>query len=89
MILDDKTQQKPKIKYPCNWGFKIIGTNKEKLKACIFDIMAHRDYTCRDGNISKNGKFVTVNANCEVCSQEERDELFKAFRDHCDVKMVI
>ncbi|NOZ90800.1 MAG: DUF493 domain-containing protein [Epsilonproteobacteria bacterium] len=89
MILDDKTDKKPKIEYPCDWGFKIIGTDKEKLKACVSDIMAHRDYKCRDGNISKNGKFVTLNANCEVSSQEERDELFKAFQDHNDVKMVI
>ena len=89
MILDDKTTDKPKIEYPCEWGFKLIGTDKEKLKACIDDIMAHREYKCKDGNVSKNGKFVTVNTSCEVCSQEERDELFKAFSDHDDVKMVI
>ena len=89
MILDDKTTNKPKINYPCNWGFKIIGTDKEKLESCIFDIMAHRNYKCREGNISSKGKSISINADCEVSSQEERDELFKAFRDHCDVKMVI
>jgi putative lipoic acid-binding regulatory protein len=89
VILDDKTTNKPKINYPCNWGFKVIGTDKEKLESCIFDIMAHRNYKCREGNISSKGKFITINADCEVSSQEERDELFKAFRDHCDVKIVI
>jgi len=89
VILDDKTADKPKIEYPCDWGFKIIGTDKEKLKSCISEIMADRDYKCRDGNVSSKGKFVSMNANCEVCSEDERDELFKAFRDHCDVKMVI
>ena len=29
MILDDKTQDKPKIDYPCEWGFKIIGRDKD------------------------------------------------------------
>ncbi len=89
MILDDKTKEKPTIEYPCEWGFKVIGTDKEKLQKCIFDIMAYKDYKCRDGNISSKGKFISMNASCEVCSQEERDELFKAFQDHCDVKMVI
>jgi len=89
MILDKNTKEKPKIEYPCEWGFKIIGTDKEKLKECISDIMGEREYKSKDGNVSKKGKFVSMNASCEVCSQEERDELFKAFRDHKDVKMVI
>jgi len=89
VILDDKTISKPKIEYPCDWGFKLIGTNKEQLEACINQTMAHRDYECKEGNVSSKGKFISINAKCEVCSQEERDKLFKTFRNHCDVKMVI
>jgi putative lipoic acid-binding regulatory protein len=89
MLLDKNTKEKPKIEYPCEWGFKIIGTDKEKLKECISDIMGEKEHKCKDGNISKNGKFVSMNASCQVDSQEERDEIFKSFRDHKDVKMVI
>ncbi len=89
MILDDKTPERPKIEYPCEWGFKLIGTDREKLEACIFDIMGDRDYHCTMGNISKKGKFLAMNAKCEVCSEEERNAIFKAFSDHEDVKMVI
>jgi len=89
VILDDKTVDKPIIEYPCEWGFKIIGTDKKQLEKCVFDIMAHREYKCKDGNVSSKGKFVSMNASCEVCSKDERDKLFKEFRDHCDVKMVI
>ncbi len=89
MILDDKTKAKPKIEYPCEWGFKLIGTDRRKLQECVFDIMGEKEYKCRDGNVSKNGKFVTLNTSCEVCSKEERDRLFKAFQEHNDVKMVI
>lgn len=81
--------KKPEIYYPCDWGYKLIGTDKTKLESCIFDIMAHREYTCHIGNVSKNGKFVSMNASCEVASEEERNALFKAFQDHDDVKMVI
>lgn len=89
MILDANTPERPEINYPCDWGYKLIGTDRAKLEACVFDIMAHRDYKCHMGNVSRNGKFVSMNASCEVASQEERDELFKAFQDHADVKMVI
>ncbi len=89
MILDDKCKTKPDIKYPCEWGFKLIGKDKAALDAAIFDIMAERDYTCTEGNVSKKGKFLTLNAKCEVCSEEERNEIFKAFSEHDAVKMVI
>ena len=75
MVLDNNTTQKPQIEYPTRWGFKIIGKDKEHL--------------CSVGNASKNGKFHSYNASCVVENQEERDEIFKCFQDHPDVKMVI
>ena len=89
MILDDKTQEKPKIEYPTRWGFKIIGRDKEALKECIKEVMEDKEHLCSVGNSSKNGKFHTYNASCVVDSQEERDKLFKSFQDHKDVEIVI
>lgn len=89
MILDDKTQEKPHIDYPTQWGYKIIGNDKEALQACIKEVMGKKEYLSSSGNISKNGKFHSYNASCTVESQEERDRLFKSFQDHKDVKMVI
>jgi putative lipoic acid-binding regulatory protein len=89
VILDGNTKEKPVINYPCEWGFKLIGTNRDRLKRCISDIMDNREYKYRDGNISKNGKFISVNARCEVSSERERDDIFRAFQEHSDVKMVI
>jgi len=89
VILDGKTKEKPDIEYPCEWGYKLIGTDKSKLEACILEVMVDKEHQCRDGNSSSKGKFISMNTRCIVSSEEERDEIFKAFRDHCDVKMVI
>lgn len=89
MILDDKTQDKPKIEYPTNWGFKLIGKDKEKLLACIKETMGEKEHLCSLGNASKTGKFHSYNASCTVESKEERDKLFKCFQEHDDVDMVI
>ncbi|WP_294954248.1 DUF493 domain-containing protein [Sulfurovum sp.] len=89
MLLDDKTQDKPKIEYPANWGFKLIGRNKEALHACIKEVMGDKEHLCSLGNASKTGKFHSYNASCIVDDQEERDRLFKCFQDHDDVEMVI
>jgi len=89
MILDNNTQEKPTIEYPTQWGFKIIGRNKEALLACIKEVMGEKEHLCSLGNTSRTGKFTTYNASCVVDSKEERDRIFKWFQDHKDVEMVI
>ena len=89
VILDDKTQEKPEVQYPTQWGFKLIGRDKDALYACIKEVMGEKEHLCSLGNASKNGKFHSYNASCLVENQEERDRLFKCFQDHKDVNMVI
>ncbi len=89
MILDDKTKQKPEINYPCKWGYKIIGKDKDALLTCINEIMGDKEHVKSPGNISKGGKFHTYNASCVVNSQEEREKLFNSFAEHDAVKIVI
>lgn len=89
MILDGNSCERPEIEYPCEWGYKLIGTDKAKLEACIFDIVGERAYNTKAGNSSSKGKFHTINMRCEVGSEEDRNSIFKAFSDHKDVKMVI
>ncbi|CAA6800964.1 MAG: Proposed lipoate regulatory protein YbeD [uncultured Sulfurovum sp.] len=89
MILDGNSCEKPDIEYPCEWGYKLIGKDKTKLEACIFDIVGDRAYKTKRGNSSSKGKFHSLNMTCKVESQLDRDKIFKAFSDHIDVKMVI
>ncbi|SFZ98173.1 Proposed lipoate regulatory protein YbeD [hydrothermal vent metagenome] len=89
MILDDKTQEKPVIEYPTNWGFKLIGRDKDALLSCIKEAMGEKEHLCSIGNKSRNGKFHSYNASCSVESEEERNKIFKYFEEHKDVSMVI
>ena len=89
MLLDDSSCEKPNIEYPCEWGYKIIGTDNNKLEAVIFEVMGSRSYKTKGRNSSSKGKFHALSTACQVESQEDRDTLFKAFQDHKDVKMVI
>ena len=91
-ILNEETPEKPEINYPTDWGFKIIGRDKEALQKCIKEIMkieGDKKHSCTMGNQSKTGKFTTYNASCIVESEEERKRIFKYFEDHDDVDMVI
>ncbi len=89
MILDDKTQDRPKIEYPTSWGFKLIGRDKDKLLACIKEAMGEKEHQCTRGNTSKTGKFTTYNTSCTVDTEEERNRIFKYFEDCDSVEMVL
>ena len=89
MILDDKTQDRPKIEYPTSWGFKLIGRDKDKLLACIKEAMGEKEHLCSRGNTSKTGKFTTYNTSCTVDTEEERNKIFKYFEDCDAVEMVL
>jgi putative lipoic acid-binding regulatory protein len=88
-ILDNSMPERPEIEYPTQWGFKIIGRDKEKLLACIKEAMGEKEHLCSLGNSSKTGKFTTYNASCVVDTEEERNRIFKYFSDHDDIDMVI
>jgi len=89
VILDDKTQEKPQIDYPTQWGFKLIGRDKDALHQAIREVMGEKEHLCHLGNTSKTGKFHSYNASCVVEHEAERDQIFKAFQDHDDIEMVI
>jgi putative lipoic acid-binding regulatory protein len=89
VILDGSSCERPEIEYPCEWGYKLIGRDKVKLEACIFDIVGERAYKTKAGNSSSKGKFHSINMTCKVESEGDRNRIFKAFSDHEDVKMVI
>ena len=86
--LDEKIE-KAELNYPRQWGFKLIGKDKEKLLAVIREVMGEKEHLCSPGNASRTGKYHSYNASCHVESKEERDRLFKAFQDHDDVEIVI
>jgi len=87
--LEDSTPKRPNIEYPTNWGFKLIGKDKDKLLACIKEAMGDKEHLCSLGNTSRTGKFHSYNASCSVETEDERNRIFKYFSDHSDVDMVI
>lgn len=79
---------KPQISYPCEWEYRVIGENEERLKEIIFEIMP-REYRLESGKQSKQGRFVSVYARLVVNDEAERNAIFGALSAHPLVKMVI
>jgi putative lipoic acid-binding regulatory protein len=89
LILDDTCKTKPDITYPTQWSYKLIGRDLNALIDAVKDVMKNRPHTCTQGNSSKNGKFHSYNTTSTVASEEDRNQIFKAFEEHKDIEMVI
>ncbi len=78
-----------KLKYPRKWDFTIIGRDKDKIQKAIKEIFRDKDYSCKFSKTSKNGKFNSYSASCEVQSEEERDEIYKKLSKHNDLDYIL
>lgn len=82
-------QRKPDISYPCLWEYKVIGTDKEKLKAVLFAACAPAVPSISLSNVSKKGTYYSLNASLQVENEEMRLRIFDYLKNSPDVKIVI
>ncbi len=78
---------KKKIKYPCMWGFRIIGEDKEKMRAAVRECIDNQECKIEDNN--SNGKYHSQKFKAYCTSEEERNEFFKRLQKHKDIKFVL
>ncbi|HEX2984162.1 MAG TPA: DUF493 domain-containing protein [Ignavibacteriales bacterium] len=81
--------RRPNIYYPCDWEYKIIGENVESMLEAVKDVTSGLDYDVKPSNVSKNGKYFSLNVKLKVLSEDERDEIFRNFDEHEHIIMVI
>ena len=78
---------KPKVDYPCMWGFRVIGEDKEKMKQAIKECIDNQECDIKDSNSNKKYNSLKFEAYCT--SEEERNEFFKRLQNHKDIKFVL
>ncbi len=81
--------EKPKIKYPCYWGYKIIGNNQTSLEMVAAEVVNDREYNLVLSKQSKTGKYVSLEIKTRVLDESDRNKIFSDFNDHPAVKMVL
>ena len=89
MILDGNSSRKPAIKYPCNWQYKIIGNNVNDIIKAAEDAAEDLEYEFTSSNVSKKGKYFSINLEVLVKSEAERNIVFTKLEKSKDVVMVL
>ena len=87
-ILND-SKKKVLIEYPSAWTYKLIGHEKEAIKKAIHEVILERAHSLKHSNKSKTGKYVSMNLELVITSDEERNFIFEALKAHQQIKMVL
>ncbi|MDP2365426.1 MAG: DUF493 domain-containing protein [Ignavibacteria bacterium] len=88
MILDSNSK-KPTIEYPCNWHYKVIGTDLDEMIKAIDQVVDGMDYKISSSNVSTKGKYFSLNLKVFVTSEVIRDIIFAKLKGIEFVKMVL
>jgi len=81
--------KKPQIDYPCKWPYKIIGDNIEEMISAVEKVMFDLEYDLTPSNISRKGKYFSLNIIVVVPSEKMRDLIFQNLNKHVAIKYVM
>ena len=88
MILDSNSK-KPNIDYPCDWHYKVIGTDVDEVIKVIEQAAEGMDYKISSSNVSSKGNYYSVSLKVYVASEVIRDIIFAKLKASEFVKMVL
>jgi uncharacterized protein len=81
--------ERPEINYPCEWSYKVIGTNVEMILEAIDYASCGIEYDVTPSNISRNEKYYSLDVTLEVPSEFIRDLIFQKLKDSEHIKIVL
>ena len=87
-IINDR-QDKVELEYPCSWSYKLIGLEVTIIKQAIFDVIIEKEHTLKTSNKSKTGKYISMNLDIIVQSEDERNFIYESLKAHQHIKMVL
>ena len=80
---------KPKIDYPCQWQYKIIGVSATAIKKLVAAHVHEDEYTLTRSNVSSSGRYISMGLELTVHSEERRLELYRLLAEDNSVKVVL
>ena len=85
---DNINNQEVIIDYPCEWLYKVIGSNKESVHNAVAGIIQNNEYHINDSNTSKTGKYQSFSVKVVVSDEAYRNNIYQALKGHDDIKFV-
>lgn len=81
--------ERPKIEYPCEWTYTIIGWDEEDLRLVVGRLVGDRPHSLRFSRHSSAGKYLSMHLALRVESEDDRNRLFVALQNDPQIKTVL
>lgn len=88
-MLSNLEDKKPEITYPCEWTFKIIGTDELLIRKAVEEIIKNRTCTVESSNKSKTGKYISLSVKFTLLSEKEKNDFYSEFSKHKEIKFIL
>lgn len=79
----------PGIDYPCIWEYKVIGMDRDAVRAAIAEHTGDVPYGLSDSRVSSGGRYISMSLSITVYSDFNRLRLYELLGDHPAVKVVL
>ncbi len=79
----------PSIQYPCEWSYRIIGTDEQALREAVSQSVGSLTHLITLSNQSTGKKYLSMNLTVTVETQAMRDQIFTALEGHPAVRFML
>lgn len=87
-IIND-SKEKLELEYPCGWCYKVIAHEQEAIEDAIKEIIKGKEHKLTHSKSSKGNKYVSMNLDIVVYSEDERNFIYESLKAHRHIKMVL
>ncbi len=77
------------LEYPRPWTYRVIGMDENLIREAISAVLGEQEYELALSNSSSGGKYISMNLETVVASEEARDAIHAALIKYPAVKMII
>lgn len=82
-------KEKPDIKYPCSWLYKVIGKDEDAMRKAIATTLGRKNLIITKSHTSSGGKYCCLNAEVAVEDEKSRLSNYNNLKNHAAVKVVL
>ena len=87
-MIDKRYNGEISVDYPCEWIYKVIGSDKDSVHNAIAGIVQDSEYRINDSNTSKTGNYLSFDVTVMVRDEAYRNKIYQALKGHDDIKFV-
>ena len=85
----DISLKKTQIDYPCEWSYRIIGSDEHLLRKAAKSAVGNKKYTLSVSNRSSGGKYQSLNLELRVIDESERLRIFENLKNEAAINFVL